>query len=116
MKGGRVSRPDKNDPFFCGFALAYFFTTWENADFQRPQRRKSTEKWVVFIMPPASLGGIASENILTWTAHHSGAHKNPRYTGHHGFLMLEMLTKGGVICQQQSPDNSQFPYPTIHLA
>ena len=93
LKGGRVFRPDKNDPLFCGFALAYFFATWGNDDFQRPQRRKSTEKWGIFIMPPTSLGGITTENILTWTAHHSRAHKTPRHARHLGLSSTQFVDK-----------------------
>ena len=100
VEGSIVSCSDKNDPLFCGFTMAYFFATWRNGDFRRPQRGKSTEKWVVFIMPPTSLGGIASENILTWTAYRSGEHKTRGTQGTSGSQMLEMLTKGGVICQQ----------------
>ncbi len=44
-----LERDDKNDPLFCGFVAINFFATWENVDYPRPQREKSTEKWVVFI-------------------------------------------------------------------
>ena len=92
---------DKNDPLFCGFTLAYFFANWENAGFQRRQRRKSTEKWVVFIMPPTSLGDIASENPSTRIAHRSRTQKTRGAQDTSGSQMLGMLTKGGVICQQK---------------
>ena len=32
-----LERDDKNDPLFCGFTVVYFFATWENLDFSRPQ-------------------------------------------------------------------------------
>ena len=100
-RAAEFSCSDKNDPLFCGFAMAYFFATWGNTDYWRLQRRKSTEKWVVFITP----------NHITGR-HRVRKHLNANYTpqqgaktrgaqGTSGSQMLEMLTKGGVICQQK---------------
>ena len=73
---------DKNDPLFCGFTIAYFFATWGNVDFCDGKEEKSTEKWVVFIMPPTLLGGTTSETMqlgctdrivdkIKWLSQHS---------------------------------------------
>ena len=92
---------DKNDPLFCGFAMTYFFATWENAGFQRRQRRKPTEKWVVFIIDATSLGGIVAKKHLDpdYAPLQNAKTRGAQDTS--GSQMLGMLTKGGVICQQK---------------
>ena len=83
----------KTTLFSVGLPWLTFLRPGEMPIFLRRQRGKSTEKWVVFITPHTSLGGSASGNILTWTAHHSRAHKNPRHARHLGFSNARNVDK-----------------------